>query len=99
MTKTVINHRFRLENSFQEILYTIDVWINKGSGWNVESIESQYINISTYRPLSGSSYVDSPVELRSPRKRLINIKKKDEKCFLWFHVRHINPSKEHPERI
>ena len=54
-TKTVINHRFRLENSFQEILYMIDVWINDGSGWNVESIESQYINIWNYRPLSGSS--------------------------------------------
>ena len=76
-----------------------DVWINKGSGWNVESIESQYINISTYRPLSGSSYMDLPVELRSPRKGLINIKNKDQKCFLWCHVRHINPSKEHPERI
>ena len=99
VTKTVINHRFRLENSFQEILYMIDVWINKGSGWNVESIESQYINISTYRPLSGSSYMDLPVELKSPRKGLINIKNKDEKCFLWCHIRHINPSKEHPERI
>ena len=81
MTKTVINHRFRLENYFQEILYMIDVWINNGSGWNVESIESQYINISTYRPLSGSSYMDLPVELRSPRKGLINIKNKDKKCF------------------
>ena len=99
VTKTVINQRFRLENYFQEILYMIDVWINNGSGWNVESIESQYINISTYRPLSGSSYMDLPVELRSPRKGLINIKNKDQKCFLWFHVRHINPSKEHPERI
>ena len=57
-TKTVINHRFRLENSFQEILYMIDVWINKGSGLIVESIESQCINISTYRPLSGSSYME-----------------------------------------
>ena len=93
-TKTVINHRFRLENSFQEILYMIDVWINNGSGWNVESIESQYINISTYRPLSGSSYISLPVELKS----LINIKNKDQKCFLCYHVRHINPSKEHPER-
>ena len=73
----------------------IDVWINEGSGWIVESIESQYINISTYRPLSGSSYMDLPVELRSPRKGLINIKNKDQKCFLWCHVRHINPSKEH----
>ena len=49
--------------------------------------------------LSGSSYMDLPVELRSPRKGLINIKSKDQKCFLWCYVRHINPSKEHPERI
>ena len=58
VTSTVINQRFRLENSFQEILYMIGVWINEGSGWIVESIESQYINISTCRPLSGSSYMD-----------------------------------------
>ena len=77
----------------------IDVCINNGSGWNVESTESQYINISTYRPLSGSFYMYLPVELRSPRKGLINIKNKDQKCFLWYHVRHINPSNEHSERI
>ena len=99
VTKTVINHRFKLETSFQEILYLINVWINEGSGWIIESIESQYINISTYRPLSGNSYTNLPVELKSPRKGLINIKNKDQKCFLWCHVRHINPSKEHAERI
>ena len=98
-TKTVINHRFRLENSFQEILHLIDNWINEGSGWFVESMESQYINISTYRPLSGSSHVKLPAELRSPRKGLINIKNRDQKCFLWCHVRHVNPLKEHPRRI
>ena len=74
-------------------------WINEGSGWNIELIESQYINISTYRPLSGSSYIDLPVELKSPRKGLINIKKKDKKCFLWCHFRHINPLNKHPKRI
>ena len=99
VTKTVINHRFKVENSFQEILYMIDAWINEGCGWIVESIESQYINISTYRLLSGSSYLKLPVELRSPRKGLINIKNKDQKCFLWCHVRHVNPLKEHTERI
>ena len=40
-----------------------------------------------------------PVELRSPRKGLINIKNKDQKRFLWCHVRYINPLKEHLERI
>ena len=77
----------------------IDVWINNESGWNVESIESQYINISTYRLLAGSSYMDLSVELRNPRKGLVNIKNKGQKYFLWCHVRHINASKEHPERI
>ena len=36
MTKTVINNRFRLKTSFQKILYMINVWINKTSGWNDE---------------------------------------------------------------
>ena len=43
--------------------------------------------------------MDLPVELRSPRKGLINTKNKDQKCFLCCQVRHISPSKEHPERI
>ena len=60
LTKTVINHRFTLENYCQEILYMIDVSIKNGSGWKFESIESQYINILTYRPLSGSFYIDLP---------------------------------------
>ena len=97
--KTAINHRSRLESSFQEILYMIDVCINNGSGWNVELIGSQYINISTYRPLSRSFYIKLPVELTRPKKGVINIKKEDEKCFLWRHVRNINISKRHPERI
>ena len=43
--------------------------------------------------------MDLPVELKSPRKGLINIKKKDEKYFLWCHVRYINPLKKYPEII
>ena len=71
-TETVINHKFDLENSVQEILYGNDNWINERSGWIVESVhwvESQYINISTFRPLIGSSYIKLPAELRSPKKR------------------------------
>ena len=65
-TKTIINHRFKVESSFQEMLYMIDAWINEGSGWNIELTESQYINIWTYKPLPGSSYMDLPVELKRP---------------------------------
>ena len=37
-------------------------------GWIVEFVESQYINVSTYRPLSGSSYTKLPVELKVQKK-------------------------------
>ena len=37
-----------------------------------------------------------PAELKNPKKGLINIKNKDQKCFLWCHVRHINLSNDHP---
>ena len=95
--KTVTNHIFKLEKSFEEILYMIDVWISNGFVSITELIESQYINISTYRSFSGSSYMNLPVELRSPR--IINIKNKDKKYFSWCHVRHIKLSNKHPERI
>ena len=85
-TKTIINRRYKLDQSFQEILYRIDAWINRGSGWIIELIESQYINISTYRPLVGSSCIDFPIKLKHPRTGLINIKNNDQKCFLWCHV-------------
>ena len=40
-----------------------------------------------------------PIKLKHPRKELINIKNDDQKFFLWCHVRHINPVKDHPGRI
>ena len=53
--KTMINHEFKLDRSFQEILYRFDNWINESSHWVVESIKSQYIDISIFRSLLESS--------------------------------------------
>ena len=83
-TKTVINHKFSLGNAFQETFYRIDNWINEGSGWIVELIESQYINVSTYRPLSGSFYVKLLAKLRRSKKGLISIKNNDQKYIYGF---------------
>ena len=80
-TKAVINFEFNLDQSFQEILYRIDDWINEGSGWIIELIEGFYLNISTYNPLIGSTYIELPSELQHSMKGLINIKNYDDKCF------------------
>ena len=68
LTKIVTNKRFKRLNAFQKILYRIDCWINEGSGWIIESIESQHIDISTYGSLLGNSYINLSIELRSPKK-------------------------------
>ena len=37
-TKTVLNQKFDLNKSFQEILYRIDNWTNENFGWIIKSI-------------------------------------------------------------
>ena len=49
-TKIVINSKYMLDKFFQEILYRIDNWINEGSGWVIESIDAEYVNISVFSP-------------------------------------------------
>ena len=50
-----------------------------------------------YSPLIGSIYIELPEKLKNPRKGLINIKTNDNKCFFWYHIRHLNLVKRYPE--
>ena len=59
----------------------IDFRINNESSWIIELIEFQYINISTYRPLSRSFNIDLPVELKSQKKRTNKHQKQRSKMF------------------
>ena len=65
--KKLTNYKFDLDKPFQEILYRIVNWINGKFGWIIESVVSQYINISTLLPLIGRSYIKSPAEVRSSK--------------------------------
>ena len=85
-----------LSMSRQEILNKIEKWISEGSGWVISHIDSHYINVTLYKPLNGSSYIELPME---PKKGLINIKNKDDECFRWCHIRHLNPQGKDPQRI
>ena len=79
-----------LNMSRKEILSTIDKWVSEGLGWVIIRIDSHYINVILYKPMNSSSYIELPTELRNPKKGLINIKNKDDECFRWCHIRHLN---------
>ena len=51
------------------------------------------------RPKSSGSGSNTPKELQHHNKGLTNINNKDDKCFLWCHVRHLNPQETNPQRI
>ena len=82
----VINQRYRLSDSFEEILNLLDILINESSGWVIDKIEGLYINAANYEPLLGDSYIPLPKVLNNSMKGLINLKNKDHKCFMWCHV-------------
>ena len=97
--KTITNANdieHELSMSRQEILNVINKWVSEGLGWVIDRIDSHYINVTTYTPLHGSSYIELPTELRNPKKGLINIKNKDDECFRWCHL---NPQEKNPQRI
>ena len=88
-----------LSMSRQEILNVIDKWVSEGSGQVIDRIDSHYINVTTFSPLHGSSYIALQKELRNLKKGLINIKNKDNECLRWCHIRHLNPQEKNPQRI
>ena len=88
-----------LDVNVEQIMNDIHKWISEGSAWIIKSINGHYINIIKYEPLTGSSYIKLPTELRHNKSGLINLKNKDNECFRWCHIRHLNPRNDNPQRI
>ena len=81
LTKIIIGGKYYLNECFNEIIFRLENWISYGSGWIVGEIMNQYLNIRSYKPLSGSTYCKLPKELSHLMKGLINIQNNDNKCF------------------
>ena len=73
-TKRVIDSKYDLDKSFEEVFNRFDNWIYEGSGWIFESIDSEHVKISIFSPLPRSSYNELFNKLRNSKKGLINIR-------------------------
>ena len=93
LTKTVIGKKYHLNDCFNEIIFRLKNWIRCGRGWIIDSILNQYLNISSYKPLSGSIYCKLPKELCHPMKGLTNVR--NDEC----HVGYLNCNGKNLSRI
>ena len=69
-----------------------------GSGWVFYKIIKLELHTVSYRPLRGNTWIPLPKEL-ADKKAIINMKNKDNKCFMWCVQRALNPNNNHPERV
>ena len=79
-----------LEQAFGRVGEKLTKWTNEGSGWNLLSILGSFLNIFTYRPLTGSSYIALPKALKT-RHAIVNVKNKDQQCFKWSVLAALHP--------
>ena len=70
----------------------------EGSGWIFVKVESLVLHTSIWNPVNAGSYIDLPPFLKN-KKAIINMKNKDNKCFMWSVLRALNPKDKNAERI
>ena len=92
-----------IEQKYQEFMGRIkgeiENWSLEGSGWEVERIETAYVNVAKYQPLRGGTYLPLPANL-AKKKAIINVKKRDNQCLKWALRAALFPPKDgnHAER-
>ena len=69
-----------------------------GSGWIFYKIIKLELHTASYRPLRGNTWIPLPKEL-ADKKAIINMKNKDNKCFMWSVLRALNPKNDNAERV
>ena len=82
----------------ERILENMAAFQNEGSPWRLHSIIRLELHTVSYKPLRGETWIPLPKELAN-KNAIINMKNKDNKCFLWCVLRALNPKKDHPERV
>ena len=80
-----------IRKCFGKILEDIMEYNTNGSGWYFKEVIELEITTTEFNLTKGSSYIPLPNWLTN-KKAIINIKNKDEKCFLWCVLRYLYPT-------
>ena len=86
------------QKCFSKILRDVEEYNSNGSGWYFKEVLKLEVNTVEFNPTKGSSYISLPGWI-SNKKAIVNLKNKDDKCFLWCILRYIHPKESHEERI
>ena len=83
---------------FQTISNKFQEFQREGLGWTLDHVEKVEVYTATYEPLMGTSYIELPWSIANT-KSIVNIKNKDNKCFLWSVLAHLHPAPYNKQRL
>jgi len=86
-----------IENAIRWIDTLADVFTNEGSGWTVDHIGNVTLHMESYDAIGGSSHIPTYKWLENKRAT-VNIKNKDNYCFLYCILTVSHYQKTNPDR-
>ena len=87
-----------INESRDSILAQMEVYSERGSNWVFKEVIKLEIHTTEFNPNNGSSYIPLPDWIKN-KKAIVNIKNKDDKCFLWSILRYLHPKKDNGEYL
>lgn len=81
-----------------EIKTTVSECALYGSGFVLSKIIELNVQVSSYNPLNGSTYIKTPTKLKSKRA-IINVKNNDDLCFAWAVLSALHPVDLNSDRV
>ena len=72
-----------LNEAFQKVYANFEKYIRESSGWILKTVKLLKLHMTSYSPISGSSFLNIPYTLKRSNC-ILNIKNtEDNKCFVW----------------
>lgn len=80
----------------KKLMNNMEILELRGSGWHFQKINSHFMGQSRLILTNGGSYIALPKWLED-KKAIINIKNRDNMCFLWTLLSHFHPANDHKD--
>ena len=87
-----------LGKNIKGINENISMFQNNGSGWYFKEVDQLEIHTTKFNPIKGNSYIPLPDWIMR-KKAIVNIRNKDNKCFIWSVLRYLHPREKNDFRL
>ena len=91
-------HEYDLDELLNQLNSNVETFDGRGSGFSLDAVTDFNLIITQYRPLAGLTYIPTPQSIAN-KKAVINVKNKDNKCFLWSLLSCLYPPKDNPCKV